>query len=209
MRLDYTYHGETVRLGHKTVAAHTCGWTTPTTAAQQCGWVTTRLLMAREFKMAGTNAASRQNQPNQLAISNGTFSRGPSTSGFGRGMPGRGCGRGATVAYMRIEPRHRVYRHSNVAECCYHLFNGAFNYCAHPVVDVPRANALLRTKGQVVLSGKTVYPCAARVDRSAARPTPQAVDINSGLNRRGVIRVQSWRHGARCRQAAGRQRPQR
>ena len=35
------------------------------------------LLMAREFKMAGTNAASRQNQSNQLAISNGTFARGP------------------------------------------------------------------------------------------------------------------------------------
>ena len=53
------------------------------------------LLMARDFKMAGTNAASRQNQSNQLAISNGTFARGPSTSGFGRGMPGRGRGRGA------------------------------------------------------------------------------------------------------------------
>jgi hypothetical protein len=52
------------------------------------------LLMAREFKMAGTNAASRQNQSNQLAISNSTFARGPSTYGFGRGMPdhGRGCG---------------------------------------------------------------------------------------------------------------------
>ena len=53
------------------------------------------LLMAREFKMAGTSAASRQNQSNQLAISNGTFARGPSTSGFDRGIPGRGRGRGA------------------------------------------------------------------------------------------------------------------
>ena len=53
------------------------------------------LLMARDFKMAGTDAASRQNQSNQLAIGNGTFARGPSSSGFGRGMPGRGRGRGA------------------------------------------------------------------------------------------------------------------
>ena len=53
------------------------------------------LLMARDFKMAGTNAASRQDQSNQLAISNSTFARGPSASGFGRGMPGRGRGRGA------------------------------------------------------------------------------------------------------------------
>ena len=52
------------------------------------------LLMARDFKMAGTNAASRQNQSNQLDISNGTFAQGPSASSFGRGMPGRGCGRG-------------------------------------------------------------------------------------------------------------------
>ena len=44
--------------------------------------------------MAGTAAASQQNQSNQLAINNGTFARGPSTSGFGRGMPGRGRGRG-------------------------------------------------------------------------------------------------------------------
>ena len=44
--------------------------------------------MARELKMAGTSAASRHNQYNQLAISNGAFARGPSTSGFGRGMPG-------------------------------------------------------------------------------------------------------------------------
>ena len=42
------------------------------------------LLMARDFKMAGTTAASQQNHSNQLAINNGTFARGPSTSGFGR-----------------------------------------------------------------------------------------------------------------------------
>ena len=59
---------------------------------------------------------------------------------------------------MFIEPRYRVHRHSDVAERCYHLCNGAFNYFVHPGVDVPRANVLLRTKGQVVLSGKTVYP---------------------------------------------------
>ena len=47
---------------------------------------------------------------------------------------------------------------SDVAERCYHLCSGAFNYFAHPGVDVPRANVLLRTNGQVVLSGKTVYP---------------------------------------------------
>ena len=63
-----------------------------------------------------------------------------------------------TVAYMSIEPRCRVHRHSDVAERCYHLCNGAFNYLVHPGVDVPRANALLRINGQVVLSGKTVYP---------------------------------------------------
>ena len=45
-----------------------------------------------------------------------------------------------------------------MAERCYHLCNGAFNYFVHPGVDVPRANVLLRTNGQVVLSGKTVYP---------------------------------------------------
>ena len=56
------------------------------------------LLMAREFKMAGTTAASRQNQSNQLVINNGTFARGPSTSDFGRGMPGRGRGRGAACS---------------------------------------------------------------------------------------------------------------
>ena len=39
--------------------------------------------------------ASQQNQSNQLAITNGTFARGPSATGFGRGMPGRGLGRGA------------------------------------------------------------------------------------------------------------------
>ena len=53
------------------------------------------LRMARDFKMAGTSAASQQNQSNQLAITNGTFARGPSATGFGRGMPGRGHGRGA------------------------------------------------------------------------------------------------------------------
>ena len=63
-----------------------------------------------------------------------------------------------TVAYMFIEPRYRIHRHSDVAERCYHLCNGAFNYFVHPGVDVPRANVLLRTNGQVVLSGKTVYP---------------------------------------------------
>ena len=64
------------------------------------------LLMARDFKMAGANAASQQNQSNQLAISNGTFTRGPSTSGFGRGMPGRGRGRGAPRggAFGRVRP---------------------------------------------------------------------------------------------------------
>ena len=54
-----------------------------------------------------------------------------------------------TAAYMSIEPRYRMHRQSDVAERCYHLCNGAFNYFAHPGVDVPRAN---------VLSGKTVYP---------------------------------------------------
>ena len=63
-----------------------------------------------------------------------------------------------TVAYMFIEPRYRTHRQSDVAERCYHLCNGAFNYFVHPGVDVPRANVLLRTNGQVVLSGKTVYP---------------------------------------------------
>ena len=62
------------------------------------------------------------------------------------------------VAYMSIEQRYRFHRHSDVAERCYHLCNGAFGYFAHPGVDVPRANALLRTNGQVALSGKTVYP---------------------------------------------------
>ena len=64
-----------------------------------------------------------------------------------------------TVAYMFfIEPRYRLHRHSDVAERCYHLRNGAFDYFVHPGVDVPRAKALLRTNGQVVLSGKTVDP---------------------------------------------------
>ena len=38
------------------------------------------------------------------------------------------------------------------------ICNGAFNYFVYPGVDVPRANVLLRTNGQVVLSGKPVYP---------------------------------------------------
>ena len=59
-----------------------------------------------------------------------------------------------TVAYMFIEPRYRTHRQSDVAERCYHLCNGAFNYFAHPGVDVPRANVLLRTNGQVALSGE-------------------------------------------------------
>ena len=63
-----------------------------------------------------------------------------------------------TVAYMFVEPRCRIHRHSDVAERCYHLCNGAFNYFVHPGVDVPRANVLRRINGQVVLSGKTVYP---------------------------------------------------
>ena len=64
-----------------------------------------------------------------------------------------------TVAYMFIKPRYRMHRYSDVAERCYHLCNDAFNYFAHPGVDVPHANVLLRTtNGQVVLSGKTVYP---------------------------------------------------
>ena len=63
-----------------------------------------------------------------------------------------------TVAYMSIEPRYRMHRQSDVAERCYHRRNGAFNNFVHPSVDVPRANVLLRTNGQVVLSGKTVYP---------------------------------------------------
>ena len=63
-----------------------------------------------------------------------------------------------TVAYMFIEPRYRLHRHSDVTERCYHLCNGAFNYFVHPGVDVPRANVLLRTNGQVVLSGKILYP---------------------------------------------------
>ena len=53
------------------------------------------LLMTRDFKMAGTSAASQQYHSNQLAITNSTFAGGPSASGFGRGMPGRGRGRGA------------------------------------------------------------------------------------------------------------------
>ena len=61
-----------------------------------------------------------------------------------------------TVAYMFIEPRSCLHRHSEVAERCYHLFNGAFNYFVHPGVDVPRANVLLQTNDQVVLSRKTV-----------------------------------------------------
>ena len=63
-----------------------------------------------------------------------------------------------TVSYMFIEPRYRTHRQSDVAERFYHLCNGAFNYFVHPGVDVPRANVLLRTNGQVVLSGKIVYP---------------------------------------------------
>ena len=45
-----------------------------------------------------------------------------------------------------------------MGERCYHLCNGAFYYFPHPGVDVPRANVLLRTNDQVVLSDKTVYP---------------------------------------------------
>ena len=63
-----------------------------------------------------------------------------------------------TAAYMSIEPRCRMHRQFDVAERCYHLCNGAFNYFAHPGVDVPRANVLLRSNDRVVLSGKTFYP---------------------------------------------------
>ena len=63
-----------------------------------------------------------------------------------------------TVVYMSVESRYRMHRQSDVAERCYHMCNGALNYFVHPGIDVPRANVLLRTNGQVVLSGKTVYP---------------------------------------------------
>ena len=84
------------------------------------------------------------------------------------------------VAYMLIEPRYRLRRHSDVAERCYHLCNGAFNYFAHPGVGVPRENVLLRTNGQVALSGKTVSHggcggsggCGGGDEHSSAPPTP-------------------------------------
>ena len=59
-----------------------------------------------------------------------------------------------TVAYRLIEPRCCLHRRSDSAEGCYHLRNGAFNYFVQPGVDVPRANVLLRTNSQVVLSEK-------------------------------------------------------
>ena len=86
-----------------------------------------------------------------------------------------------TVAYMFIEPRYRIHRHSDVAERCYHLCNGAFNYFVHPGVDVPRANVLLRTNAAVPHYLRTASAAFPHCLRTASALLPHCFRTAGGM----------------------------